>query len=119
MLPVSSTKVYATTTNTSKLFSFPWFSLRKPPGQSSCSEIVWLPKWKKDKDPSTGKGKPGFIVSLSTANVCSFANQSNYIWGGTQTAEGSVLALSYGIDLVDYKRKGEKDSNPSSKLYSF
>lgn len=37
---------------------------------------------------------------------------------GRQTGEHSVPALSYGIDLVDYKRKGEKDSNPSSKLYS-
>lgn len=58
-------------------------------------------------------------MSLSIASVCNFANQSSYIWGETQTGEGSALALSYGIDLVDYKRKGEKDSNPSSKLYSF
>lgn len=27
---------------------------------------------------------------------------------GRQTGEGLVLALSYGIDLMDYKRKGEK-----------
>lgn len=50
--------------------------------------------------------------------MCSFANQSSYFWGKTETGEGSVRALSYGIDLMDYKRNGENYSNHSSKLYS-